>query len=109
MARRFVAHVLAVRGAHGSVWTRQRFGRDARIGCARAKPFMVHSVIWLNYRNGHLQPKSKRHGTKSHATKNGRIQLKVMQLKVGMQKNIGKEDQQGAIYVFTLFSRGSTL
>ena len=34
------------------------------------------------------------------------MQLKAMQLKVSMQITLGKEDQQGAIYVFTLFSLG---
>ena len=46
-------------------WMRPRFGRDARIGCARAKFFMDDRGIWLNYKNKHMQLKGKRHATES--------------------------------------------
>mgnify|MGYP000131950037 CR=1 FL=1 len=47
--------------------------------------------MWLNYRNGHMHPKSKRHATKSHATESEHA-----------QEHWGKDDQQG-LYMVTLF------
>ena len=48
-------------------------------------------AMWLNFRNGYMQLKVKA------------MQLKAMQLKVGMKRTLGKEDQEG-LYMFTLFS-----
>ena len=68
-------------------WTRPRFGRDARIGCTRAKLYGYDWVMWLIYRNVHMQ-----------------LKVKGMQLKVSMQKNIGERGSTRAIYVHSLFS-----
>ena len=63
------------------------------IRIAHGLNFMDDWAMWLNFRNDHMQLKVKG------------MQLKTMQLKVGMQNNIwGKKNQEGAIYVFTLFS-----
>ena len=48
--------------------------------------------MWLMYRNVHMQLKVKG------------MQLKAMQLKVSMEKNIGERGSTRAIYVHSLFS-----
>ena len=62
-------------------WTRPRFGRGARIGCAQAKLYGWLGHVAELYERSHAT-KSKRHVTKSHATKNGSMQLKAMRLKM---------------------------
>ena len=42
---------------HDLVGTRPRFGRDARIGCTRAKLFGHDRTMWLGFRNVHMQLK----------------------------------------------------
>ena len=69
---------------HGSVVMHRLVAMHIRI--AHGLNFMDDWAMWLNFRNGHMQ-------------------LKAMELKVGMQNNIGgKKNQQGVIYVFNLFS-----
>ena len=46
--------------------------------------------MWLIYKNGHMQ------------LKNGNMQLKAMQLKVGMEKNIGEKRINKGPYMFSL-------
>ena len=40
---------------HDLVRTRPQFGRDARIGCTRAKLFGHDRTMWLGFRNVHMQ------------------------------------------------------
>ena len=42
---------------HDLVGTRPRFGRDARIGCTRAKLYGHDRAMWLVFRNVHMQLK----------------------------------------------------
>ena len=42
---------------HDLVGTRPRFGRDARIGCTRAKLYGHDRAMWLGFRNVHMQLK----------------------------------------------------
>ena len=44
---------------HGLVRTRPQFGRDARIGCTRAKLYGHDRTMWLVFRNDHMQLKVK--------------------------------------------------
>ena len=74
------------------VGTRPRFGRDARIGCTRAKLYGHDWAMWLVYRNVHMQLK----------VKGMQLKVKGMQLKVKMQKNIGERGSTRAIYIHSL-------
>ena len=44
---------------HDLVGTRPRFGRDARIGCTRAKLYGHDRAVWLVFRNVHMQLKKE--------------------------------------------------
>ena len=73
---------------HGSVATHGLVAMHVRI--VHGLNFMDDWAMCLNYKNGHMQ------------LKNGTMQLKAMQLKVGMEKNIGEKRINKGPYMFSL-------